>query len=517
MTAQWGTVGTWHGTFSSESTEEIGAGMSFGNRSHEVVSGSCTLTRVTQDDGTRPLLWEGPAEVDATIDGSSWGLGTTETRGHFHGRLTASLSIDPQDNSYYFTLQTVRVETTTTFSSGDAPAKEVEPLELGSPTYPPPAAPEQVGAIEGSDTQNSSSMSSKTSWSLAPGGLPLHLTVTATSPEQVKTDQGLVHCIASDPKMPELTISTRIKELTYGEDVASARRVRLEVRYKRTGYRLVKDKATGEKKHVPLPPRHDVIHLPGPKKTDWHEMPAGSGLEWVVEWPEEFRGGQLHVFAEATVQGQALKAQPHGKHWIHGLNATRDEVREHLKVAGIADTSIHVVAHRESRFLQFARSAVNQFVPGPESVLASYDLGFGIGQLTSPKPPVHKLWHWKDNANDILTRLQSARAAAQAYVEAIQQGATLTKANWGKGDLPKVIRKHADAPDMTEDQLDLEMWSRYNSGWRYHNYRPATKTWVRRVRPSTDSDAPSTGCDYADGCMAVRKDVEAGHPPPGWK
>jgi hypothetical protein len=146
-----------------------------------------------------------------------------------------------------------------------------------------------------------------------------------------------------------------------------------------------------------------------------------------------------------------------------------------------------VAIYRESRFTQFSKSAspgtLNGYQDNPLPVLRAADNGFGIGQLTdSPVPSVPDLWSWSTNAADAAQKFAALRAQ-------VQQHLANTKAT------------DPQMPDMTPDQLDLEMWKLYNSGHYYHTYGAAHHKWI------PDPNA------YADSCLKTPPAGRAGPSP----
>lgn len=321
------------------------------------------------------------------------------------------------------------------------------------------------------------------------------LELDVTSPEQTQDGQRRIHRIEpAGPTMPDLTVTVLVPGLTTAQDLTQPRQARLTCSY-----------VVGN--------RSDVTYVPGPGPDDWVTLPAGEH-EWVPTFSAPC-GGELQIIAKATVGGQRLEAATDpGAHVIWGVNPAKQEIRDR---AGDR-VNLHVVFHRESYFNQFADSpsSIGGTVSGPQTVLRSVDDGYGLGQLTIPRPTSRELWDWKANVDGSVARLDAFRADARTYQEQVRQGLPWDGAI---GSLappapnpppPNEGTAFPDAPAFTEDQLDLEMWARYNSGRRYHDYHPATSTWVRQ--PST-----STGVtEYAPELLAMRIQVDAGNYPSLW-
>jgi hypothetical protein len=131
---------------------------------------------------------------------------------------------------------------------------------------------------------------------------------------------------------------------------------------------------------------------------------------------------------------------------------------------------------------------------GPFTVLVHVDpggtFGYGIGALTIPSPNVQQVWNWVENVTASLAHLNGNIADAQVFRAA-----------------------NVAAPNFTADQLDLEMWCRYNSNRAYHDFDPVTNSWIRGAAAPP---ARVRGQAYADTCLNIRNQVAAGLPPAGW-
>jgi hypothetical protein len=292
---------------------------------------------------------------------------------------------------------------------------------------------------------------------------------------------------AAGPTMPALVVKALLEGLLPQQEAALARELRLRVAYARAG-------------------RNDVVMIPGPAVTDFARLPAGT-LEWKPAWGKRFCGGALVVFCRATVDGVTLEGRTDpDAHVISGMNPTRPVVR-----AAIPELNMKVVAHAESRFTQFRDSSaqLDRFEAGPFSVLFRPNDGFGVGQLLAPPPTISELWNWRENVRSMIGRLSALRRRAVAYQEQVRKGQPFAGE---AGKPPNPGKAFPNAPAFTSDQLDLEMWARYNGGYRYHDYDSRTNRWVRR--PARNEAV--TSLPYAETLLATRKQVQAGQTPRGW-
>jgi hypothetical protein len=228
-----------------------------------------------------------------------------------------------------------------------------------------------------------------------------------------------------------------------------------------------------------------------------------AGGVWIPAW-WRFCGGYLEIVCRATMQGEVLvgRSTP-GVLLILGNNPPKANVR-----AAYGPVNFQVVGYRESLFTQFSDSpavpALIPFQPGPLTVLRTIDGGFGVGQLTTPNPTIPQLWNWTENVADSVGRLNAARTVALVY-----------EAN-GRAADPAL-------PAFTADQLDLEMWARYNGGNFYHVQDAATHSWVPWVTAAVAAAAcaasftdPRCRIHYANQALLLRNNIIAGVFPAGW-
>jgi hypothetical protein len=324
---------------------------------------------------------------------------------------------------------------------------------------------------------------------------PIGLRIEVTSPGQTEAGPSRVHAITeAAPTMPDITIQVHLFGVTAAADAAQAREVRLTCSYLEGN-------------------RTDVLHLPGPTPDVWLPLAPGR-TSWRPSFPT-FCGGELRVHAKADFGGIPITGDTGAStHVIFGRNPTKADLRAQadLQPHAASRTSIEVVFHRESSFTQFAASpsALGPFVGVPAPVLRSPRNSFGAGQLDIPPPSIHECWHWRANVDAAVARLNGFRADALTYQAQVQQGRPWDAAT---GTVPPAPPDegiaHPEATDFTDEQLDLEMWARYNSGRRFHDWDPAG-AWVRQA-----STSPGV-TTYAPALLEMRRRVDTGDLPPGW-
>jgi hypothetical protein len=234
------------------------------------------------------------------------------------------------------------------------------------------------------------------------------------------------------PGMPEIDIKVRINGVPATEQARLQWKMRLRIGFE-----------DGQ--------RDDVVYWP---EQAW-QQPAAGVSEWTTT-PEAFCGGQVRAQCRVTIDGQQLQAESLPLE-IAGVNPQKKLVREVM-----ATTSMQGVAYYESRFNQFSDSIsleeLNRSRTGSFRPLSRSQGRYGIGQLDAPLDPQH-LWNWRDNATETKRRLTGCRNRASVYQAQVQNGLPWDD-NTG-GSAPNQVVPFPTAPAFTEDQLDLEVWSRY--------------------------------------------------------
>ena len=291
--------------------------------------------------------------------------------------------------------------------------------------------------------------------------------ITVSSPTMVVGAAGTVHPIDTTPRMPDLRI-----EAPFAEPIdARIRRFRLEITYD-DGRRF---------DHVQVPP-----------DAPWQEV---AGPVWAPELGGVLAGGDLVAFAEIDLpDGMRLSADSGpGRHRVLGLNPARHAIRDRLGNA----TALAVVIHRASRFTQFqdgpgAPDRADHDPAGPRRAVAENAIGYGVGALRAPRAT--DLWDWTANLAAAVAGLRALRADALAYQRQMQTA-------------------YPDAPALTDDEMDREMFARLDDGPRYHDYRPAAGGWARRA-PTGPGDA---ALRRADELAELTSKIAAGDVPAGWE
>ena len=121
------------------------------------------------------------------------------------------------------------------------------------------------------------------------------------------------------------------------------------------------------------------------------------------------------------------------------------------------------IVQKESQYKHFRQSG---------EPVKSFDAGYGLCQLTTPKPAYAQVWNWKLNIDGGLDLFRVKRLSAIAYLS--QAGRTYTP-----------------------DQLKYEAVCRWNGG-AYHEWDAKALAWVRPSHILCDSRTGNIGWDMND-------------------
>ncbi len=156
---------------------------------------------------------------------------------------------------------------------------------------------------------------------------------------------------------------------------------------------------------------------------------------------------------------------------INGTNPTKQDIRTLLN-----ELPLQVIAYKESRFRQFDHRGMPLF--GPPN-------GFGIMML-DPPGTASQIWNWRENVAEGISRYQEKiRQVDQHY--------------------KNVYAAHPEAPKLTEDQLKLAIYQRYNSGY-YWVWNDQARVWEKS----------GTNSAYGDDAVRIEELVSSGKPPNDW-
>lgn len=178
---------------------------------------------------------------------------------------------------------------------------------------------------------------------------------------------------------------------------------------------------------------------------------------WVADLAGQCLGGTLTVSVKAGEKTFRRSVR------ILGTNPSEANVRAYIATLGEAPGFERIVA-KESRY--------KQFINVDREPVVAFDGGYGLTQLTDPKPRYNEAWDWKANIRTGVELYLTKRREAKTYLAGGKNG----KRNY------------------TEEQLQLETWCRWNSG-RYHVWDDKNKTWIRNPTILGDSETGNIGWD----------------------
>lgn len=138
------------------------------------------------------------------------------------------------------------------------------------------------------------------------------------------------------------------------------------------------------------------------------------------------------------------------KTFVRGKNPSIEKVNQYLDANwhNLNDLAlIKKIFQQESGYRQFYSD---------EAPLVSFDNGYGIGQITNPKPTYVQAWSWKEHVNTVMNVfLPDKRARAKEY-----------------------LSQSGKAPDSyNQEQFDTETMAYYNGAGRFYIWDSSTKKW----------------------------------------
>lgn len=162
------------------------------------------------------------------------------------------------------------------------------------------------------------------------------------------------------------------------------------------------------------------------------------------------RADNLVIGGELTVNVKAGSTTFVRKSFVRGRNPDKKKVHAYLD-ANWNDKDdlvlIKKIFQQESRYRQFYSD---------EEPLVSFDNGYGIGQITNPKPNYVQAWNWKEHIKVVMnTFLPDKRTRAKNY-----------------------LSKNGQASDtFTQEQYDTETMAYYNGAGRFYKWNEKEKAW----------------------------------------
>jgi hypothetical protein len=186
---------------------------------------------------------------------------------------------------------------------------------------------------------------------------------------------------------------------------------------------------------------------------------TGKETEGATSWVANLNGLCLGGTLTVTVKAGATTLKRSVQ--ILGTNPNEDKVREYIATFDNVPGFDRIVA-QESKF--------RQFINADREPIVAFDGGYGLTQLTNPKPNYNEAWDWKANIRAGVALYRTKRKEAETYLK-------------GGGERT-----------FTEEQLQLETWCRWNSG-HYHKWDEGKNKWIRDPSILSDNETANIGWD----------------------
>jgi hypothetical protein len=168
-------------------------------------------------------------------------------------------------------------------------------------------------------------------------------------------------------------------------------------------------------------------------------------------------GGQLVIKASAGGQSASVAVN------IIGQNPDAALIKTYLDRTPAESRGFDKLLQHETKMRHF---------DGRGCPRRSFDNGYGMAQLTTPRPTFAEVWNWKLNIDGGLRLLALKRKLARKYLSA--KGRTYT-----------------------DEQLLYETVTRWNGG-AYHVWDDKAKRWVRRPNLTCDTQTGNIGWRMTD-------------------
>lgn len=237
-----------------------------------------------------------------------------------------------------------------------------------------------------------------------------------------------------------------------------------------------------------------------------------------ISWGTNFGGGMVTLTANIKVNNTVLTDTINGLIEGQPLDSTfkQYEINYLENPVGDQDSAIRnqmdsplffrVIAYMESSYKHFDWSLWAE--PGDSMFpIESDDGGFGLMQLTDPRPTYEQIWNYRSNVDAAVDLVKDKLAQATAYPNYVRTAGCNLPPVLNSDGTVKYYRcfpiqpMSPDATDFDSYGLKMDTYSLYNSGWHYWKWIPGDKgiagDWVQRVDPEA-LNYKHTGSAYAD-------------------
>lgn len=238
-------------------------------------------------------------------------------------------------------------------------------------------------------------------------------------------------------------------------------------------------------------PAKDTVYTIGADPT-WPSIPLATDADgahswrWTISWKTYTRSGRAETSGNTWDAGPALaglggtlvvrakagKGSAGIRLKLIGTNPGEGKVKDYLTDKTDGDVMLLIVG-QESHYRHFRASG---------EPVKSFDNGYGLVQLTNPKPSYEQVWHWQRNLDAGLALYARKKAEATAFLSGSKRS-------------------------YTDEQLKYETVSRWNGG-NYHEWDAKAGAWVRRSDVMCDTATGNIGWNMNDADNQGKTEAE---------
>jgi len=297
------------------------------------------------------------------------------------------------------------------------------------------------------------------------------------------------------PQMPRLAPEVEVTNLPPGEVASLPIYWRVRVNYEVT--------APAAPQRARSPEKGDKIWIPEDPTSRGvtHVGPTG----YVVDWTDQFGGGELLVEAEADIRGTTITDSVVCTIEGEKFNDTFKSRVVNYLMSPDGDRTTPTIRDqvgepRVFRVIAWLETAYRHFYPSifGRPTGAWYprengggDGGLGLMQLTIPRASYRESWLYQENVEAAILLVREKLNRARGYPGLIRtQGCTPPLCK------PR-SRRFSQATDFTSDQLRMDFYSLYNSSWHYWRWRVKSGEWI--------PDRGSKGYRYVSKARALEQ------------
>jgi len=249
-----------------------------------------------------------------------------------------------------------------------------------------------------------------------------------------------------------------------------------------------------------------------------------------IDWGEKFGGGVLEITAKAIIDEVEVSDTYEGK--IEGemlndtfkrqiidylVNPQGDQENPTIREQVDCNVFFRIIAYLETRYWHFSKSVLGEPKDAiyPTENITKKDGGYGIMQLTDPKPEYKQIWNYRLNIDDGIELIRGKLQDAKAYPAKVRNAGCEKPPVYNPDGTVKYYRcrpeqkQDKDAKDFNPFQLKMDTYSLYNSNWHYWKWDIWKSYWFPRREPfpkkEVDPSYYKTGSYYADKADDVEK------------